>query len=170
MATRSLVPRLTDIVEAIERVRHVLGHLDLDAFEADLEKQWLEEQGVEIVSEASRHLTLELKARHPDIPWKHVADIGNVPRRAYQNVAPPVMWSLVRDRLPPLERACIQMIWAATAARSSNTTVAAQSAVPSPHTASAASPSAESPPAAPPRTDPAPPSPSAPSPDTSDRR
>jgi uncharacterized protein with HEPN domain len=41
MASRSLVPRLTDIVEAIERVRYVLGDLDLDAFEADWQKQWL---------------------------------------------------------------------------------------------------------------------------------
>jgi uncharacterized protein with HEPN domain len=106
MATRSLVPRLTDIVEAIERVRNVLGDLDLDAFEADWEKQWLVERGVEIVSEASRHLTSELKARHSDIPWKNVADIGNVLRHAYRNVAPPVMWSLVRDHLPPLERIC----------------------------------------------------------------
>jgi hypothetical protein len=27
-------------------------------------------------------------------------------RHAYRNVAPPVMWSLVRDHLPPLERIC----------------------------------------------------------------
>jgi uncharacterized protein with HEPN domain len=106
MAPRSLVPRLTDIVEAIERVRQVVGDLALDAFEADWEKRWLVERGVEIVSEASRHLTSDLKARHPEIPWKNVADIGNVLRHAYQNVAPPVMWSLVRDHLPPLERIC----------------------------------------------------------------
>jgi hypothetical protein len=35
------------------------------------------ERGVEIVSEASRHLPPELKARHPEIPWQKVAGIGN---------------------------------------------------------------------------------------------
>jgi len=28
-------------------------------------KRWLVERGVEIISEASRHLTADLKARHP---------------------------------------------------------------------------------------------------------
>jgi uncharacterized protein with HEPN domain len=68
MGPRSLVPRLTDIVESIERIRAVLKYLSLEDFEADWQKQWLVERGVEIVSEASRHLTEELKGRHPEIP------------------------------------------------------------------------------------------------------
>jgi len=76
----------------------------LDAFEADWQKQWLIERGVEIVSEASRHLTAELKARNPDIPWAKVAGIGNVLRHDYGNIAAAIIWKLVRDDLPPLER------------------------------------------------------------------
>src|SRR5262245_26397813 len=73
---RTLIPRLTDIVEAIERIRGVVRDTPLEAFEADWQKQWLVERGVLIVSEASRHLTDELKARHPEIPWTKVAAIG----------------------------------------------------------------------------------------------
>jgi hypothetical protein len=35
VTTRSFIPRLTDIVEAIERVRGVLGDTALEGFEAD---------------------------------------------------------------------------------------------------------------------------------------
>jgi hypothetical protein len=77
---RSLIPRLTDIVEAIERIHSVLGDMSLEAFENDWQRQWLVERGIEIVSEASRHLTDEMKARHPAIPWQKVAGIGNVLR------------------------------------------------------------------------------------------
>jgi uncharacterized protein with HEPN domain len=48
---RSLIPRLTDIVEAIERIRAVLRDIPLDVFDADWQRQWLVERGVEIISE-----------------------------------------------------------------------------------------------------------------------
>ena len=58
------------------------------------------------MSEASRHLPAELKARHPEIPWQKVAGIGNVLRHNYENVAAPVMWKLARDDLDALEQVC----------------------------------------------------------------
>jgi uncharacterized protein with HEPN domain len=103
---RTLIPRLTDIVEAIERICDVLRDTPLEAFEADWQKQWLVERGVLIVSEASRHLTDELKARHPEIPWMKVAGIGNVLRHNYENVAAPIMWKLVQVDLPILQEVC----------------------------------------------------------------
>ena len=113
MAYRSPVPRLMDIVEAIERIRVVLGDMSFQAFEADWQKRWLVERGVEIVSEASRHLTDELKARHPESPWQKVAGIGNVLRHNYEDIAAPVMWRLAEADLPALERVCREELNAA---------------------------------------------------------
>ena len=78
----------------------------MEAFEADWERQWLVERGVEIISEASRRLPPELKDRHPEIPWRKVAGIGNVLRHAYENVAAPIMWKLATQDLDALEAAC----------------------------------------------------------------
>jgi uncharacterized protein with HEPN domain len=103
---RSLIPRLTDISEAIERIHGVLKDISLDAFENDWQRQWLVERGVEIISEASRHLTDDLKARHPEIPWQKVAGIGNVLRHDYESIAAPVIWKLAQVDLPTLEKAC----------------------------------------------------------------
>jgi uncharacterized protein with HEPN domain len=106
VASRSLIPRLTDIIEAIERVNGVLADVSLEAFENDWQRQWLVERGVEIISEASRHLPDDLKARNPEIPWQKVAGIGNVLRHSYESIAAPVLWKLVRADLPTLEKAC----------------------------------------------------------------
>jgi len=76
MPESSPVARLTDIVEAAEILRKELEEVTLDAFETDRRKRWVVERGVEIISEASRHLPGEMKARHPDIPWPKVAGIG----------------------------------------------------------------------------------------------
>jgi uncharacterized protein with HEPN domain len=67
---------------------------------------WLVERGVEIISEASRHLTDELKARRPEIPWQKVAGIGNVLRHDYENIAAPIMWKLAQVDLPELLKVC----------------------------------------------------------------
>ena len=106
MAPASPVPRVTDIVEAIELIRSEMAGVTLQAFEQDKRKRWLVERGIEIISEASRHFSDELKAKHPEIPWSKVAGIGNVLRHEYEHVAHDVLWHVVRDDLPPLERVC----------------------------------------------------------------
>jgi uncharacterized protein with HEPN domain len=103
---RSLIPRLTDIIEAIERVNGVLAGVSLETFEDDWQRQWLVERGVEIISEASRHLPDDLKARSPEIPWQKVAGIGNILRHNYESIAAPVLWKLVQADLPTLEKVC----------------------------------------------------------------
>jgi uncharacterized protein with HEPN domain len=80
MAKPSSVPRLTDIIEAIELIRSEMAGVTLNGFELDRRKRRLVERGIEIISEASRHLPDALKGRHASIPWTKVAGTGNVPR------------------------------------------------------------------------------------------
>jgi uncharacterized protein with HEPN domain len=108
VVARSPILRLTDIVEATDRVRGVLGNTTLDMFETDWQSQWLVERGVEIISEASRHLTDELKASPPEIPWKKVAGIGNILRHDHGNISAPIMWKLVHADLPDLEKTAVK--------------------------------------------------------------
>ena len=67
---------------------------------------WLVERRVGIISEASRYLTEDLKARHPEIPWQKVAGIGNVLRHNYESIAAPIIWKLAQADLPLLEKVC----------------------------------------------------------------
>ena len=106
MTKRIVTPRLADIIEAIERIRHVLDGITLEAFEQNWEKRWLVERGIEVISEASRHLTDDIKGRRNEIPWSKVAGIGNVLRHAYDRVAPDVLWKLAQDDLEAIERVC----------------------------------------------------------------
>jgi uncharacterized protein with HEPN domain len=92
MPTRSQIARLTDIIEAIELIRSELAGATLQSLESDIRKRWLVERGIQIISEASRHLNDEMKNRHPEIPWSKVAGIGNVLRHEYERVAYDVLW------------------------------------------------------------------------------
>jgi len=106
MTKRIVAPRLADIIEATERIRCVLDGVTLEAFEQNWEKRWLVERGIEIISEASRHLTDDIRERRPEIPWPKVAGIGNVLRHGYDHVAPDVLWKLAQDDLAEIEKVC----------------------------------------------------------------
>ncbi|UWU69698.1 DUF86 domain-containing protein [Bradyrhizobium sp. NC92] len=56
---------------------------------------------LEIISEASRRLPEELKARHPAIAWRQMAAAGNVYRDNYEDVAANLVWETVQQALPP---------------------------------------------------------------------
>ncbi len=95
MPRRSVSLRLDDMIDAAERVREVLGDLSIDDLEADWQRHWLLQRGIEIISEASRHLPEDIKARHPEIPWVKVVGIGNIfatPVRTFQPLFQGVLW------------------------------------------------------------------------------
>lgn len=106
MVEKSPAPALQDIVDAIDRIHTKTKDLSISKFEADWEVRWLVERGAEIISEASRRLPDEIKERHPDIPWKDIAGIGNILRHNYDTVSPRVLLNIARNDLAHLERVC----------------------------------------------------------------
>jgi len=60
---------------------------------------------LEIVSEASRHIDADCKARPPRIAWRDVADAGNIYRHAYGSIRLDLIWGTVHEMLPPLLQA-----------------------------------------------------------------
>ncbi len=70
MPSASPQARLTDIVEAIELIGTEMANVTLEAPRTDKRKRWLVERGIEILSEASRRLPDDIKARHPGIPCR----------------------------------------------------------------------------------------------------
>jgi len=106
MTLKSPELRLVDIIDAIEHIYRTTAGISLEEFQGDLDRRRIVERNVEIISEASRRLTDDVKERHPEIPWKKVAGIGNIVRHAYENVSANALWKLTHDDLPVLEKAC----------------------------------------------------------------
>ena len=68
-------------------VRFVEG-FDAVSFQADARTIYAVTRCLEIISEASRRLSDDLKARHPAIEWKQMAGAGNVYRHGYEEWQP----------------------------------------------------------------------------------
>lgn len=83
---------------------------DVNAFKNDLETIYAVTRCLEIISEASRRLPAEIKARHTGIAWKQMAGAGNVYRHDYEDVAAEFVWETVQRALPSLKAVVEQEI------------------------------------------------------------
>jgi uncharacterized protein with HEPN domain len=61
------------------------------------------ERSLEIISEASRRIPADVKARETQISWQRMADLGNFLRHAYHDVNPETLWRIVKEDLRPLK-------------------------------------------------------------------
>jgi uncharacterized protein with HEPN domain len=105
---RLVSARIGDMLEALNQVDDLVArHGDPSRLVADRLSLRALERLIEILSEASRHLPDDLKARHPAIEWRRVGDIGNWLRHAYQSVDPRLLINVVITHLPSLRAALL---------------------------------------------------------------
>jgi uncharacterized protein with HEPN domain len=107
---RSVEPHLRDILEAIDGIEQTVAGASLADFAASWQMRRAVERGIEIVSEASRHLPADVKAKHPEVPWTDIAGIGNILRHEYQRVEDAITWNVATRRLAELRRVVEAML------------------------------------------------------------
>ncbi|WP_348629707.1 HepT-like ribonuclease domain-containing protein, partial [Mesorhizobium sp. M7A.T.Ca.TU.009.02.1.1] len=110
MAVRRIEPILAEIMEALDGISAAAAGKTLDDFNSDWLLRHGIERGIEIISEAARHIPDDLAALAPEIPWKQVRGIGNVLRHEYHKTSGAIVWAVVTDSLPPLRLAVERML------------------------------------------------------------
>jgi uncharacterized protein with HEPN domain len=103
--SKSAAAALRHIIENIRLARSFVSGLSFDDFQADRRTVYAVVRCLEIISEASRRLPNDLKARHPEIPWSDIAGAGSIYRHDYQNVRDMFVWRTLEQSLEPLQRA-----------------------------------------------------------------
>ena len=99
---------LLDIEHHIQLATRFVAGSDYKTFRDDTRTIYAVTRCLEIISEASRRLPDEMKARHPSIAWKNMAAAGNVYRHDYEDVEPKLVWDTVQLALPPLREVIAQ--------------------------------------------------------------
>jgi uncharacterized protein with HEPN domain len=101
MPSRAVDTALPDISHHSDLAANFSAGLDRASFKLDIKTVYAVTRCLEIISEASRRLPDEFKARHPAIAWKQMAAAG-IYRHDYEDVAAEFVWETVQRALPPL--------------------------------------------------------------------
>jgi uncharacterized protein with HEPN domain len=103
--------RLQHLKENIANIRRLLYGRSIDQLRSDVFAKAALERFLEVISEASRHVPNDWKDSHGTaIPWRKIADFGNVLRHGYEEVDLAVLWSVYENDLDPQERAVDAML------------------------------------------------------------
>lgn len=98
---RSDKERLSDVLDAAEKIRQRVAH-GRDHFEADEDVQFAVVHLIEIVGEAVTHVSSDLRASHPEIPWRAVAGMRNRVVHGYFDIDHSLVWNAAEHEVPAL--------------------------------------------------------------------
>ena len=96
---------LGDILRNINLAEQFTRDIPVEQFITDNLRLYATIRVLEIVSEASRRVPEEIKARHPGVPWRQIAAAGNVYRHGYDVVVPEVIWETAQTGFTALRSA-----------------------------------------------------------------
>ena len=101
---------LDDILEAIDRINEYVRGMDDEAFGSDRKTQDAVVRNLEVIGEASRNLSDELKALSDDIEWSKIIAFRNILVHEYFGVSIPIVWDIILNKLDPLRKACTKLL------------------------------------------------------------
>jgi uncharacterized protein with HEPN domain len=96
---------LGEILRNIDLAEQFTRDIPVEQFVTDDLRLYATIRVLEIVSEASRRVPEEIKARHPEVPWRQIAAAGNIYRHGYDVVVPEVIWETAQTGFTALRSA-----------------------------------------------------------------
>jgi uncharacterized protein with HEPN domain len=91
------------ILDAITDIEKFIEGITQEEFYKNKEKQYAVLRALEIVGEATRNLSKELKTKYREIPWRDIAGMRNKLIHEYFGVKLELVWETIKDKLPDLK-------------------------------------------------------------------
>lgn len=102
MPSRRDLDFLADILEAIRRADEYIGDMDYKAFVKDTKTQDAVIRTIEIIGEATKYLSNDLRESYPNVPWKSMAGMRDKLIHHYFGVNIDIVWQIANSELPGL--------------------------------------------------------------------
>ena len=94
--------RLFHIKEAIEEIIAYIHEVGYEEFASNSMMRFASIKQLEIIGEATKHLTKETKSEYPEIQWKEITGLRNVLIHEYFGVDTELVWQIITVDIPEL--------------------------------------------------------------------
>lgn len=100
---------LAHILDAIQRIEAFTapGH---EQFTSQVIIQDAVIRNLEVIGEAVKRLSEDLRSQQPEVPWKQIAGMRDVLIHNYFGVKLETVWRVVVDNLPPLKTKVVELL------------------------------------------------------------
>jgi len=94
---------LKDILAAMESIEAFVAGMDLEAFRADDKTASAVIRKFEIIGEAAKGVSEEVRRSYPQVPWKEMAGMRDRLIHFYFGVDYQLVWMTIKERLPQVK-------------------------------------------------------------------
>ena len=91
---------LEDIVLAMDRIQEYITGLDFQNFKWDYKTVDAVIRNFEIIGEASKNLSAEIKDKHSNVPWEEMYRLRNRISHEYFGIDYEIIWDIITRHLP----------------------------------------------------------------------
>ncbi len=102
MSERTDSDFLDHIAEAARRASSYTKEMTNEDFFEDIKTQDAVIRNIEIIGEATKNLSDEIRNRYPEIPWKELAGMRDRLIHQYFGVNLDIVWNVTKDELPEI--------------------------------------------------------------------
>jgi uncharacterized protein with HEPN domain len=102
--------RLQHVLEAILEVEGYLNETDFESFMKNSMMRFACIKQLEIIGEASNHISDETKLKFSEIEWLQIVGMRNVFVHEYFGVDVNLVWEIIKSELPELKERIIEIL------------------------------------------------------------
>ncbi len=100
---------LKDILDAISDIEAFIANINESEFYINKEKKYAVVRALEIIGEAVKNLSKELRAKHKEIPWKEIAGMRDKLIHWYFGIKWELVWETVKNKIPELKNQLLKI-------------------------------------------------------------
>ncbi|MEO0071179.1 MAG: DUF86 domain-containing protein [candidate division WOR-3 bacterium] len=101
---------LEDIVEAATVARQFVAGMTKEQFAQDRKTRDAVVRNLEVIGEAVKKVSDEIKDKYPEVEWKKIAGLRDILIHDYFGIDTDIIWDVIQNKLPTLIKQLQQIL------------------------------------------------------------